>query len=97
MARDEIPSVKAFLAPIVQALKEAGGTASVEQLQEYSVRALNISTELQTVAHDPKRGARTEVSYRMAWARTQLKQRGLIEPVGKRQWALTERGRTAVV
>src|SRR5688572_26144323 len=96
MDRASIPPVKAFLQPILQALLANGGTASAERLQAFCVRSLQIPSELERLPHDVRRGARTEVSYRMAWARTQLKQRALVEPLGKKLWSLTELGRKSL-
>lgn len=38
-------------------------------------------------------GPQTELSYRLAWARTYLKNYGAIENVGRGVWALTQKGR----
>lgn len=45
------------------------------------------------VLHDPEKGSRTEVEYRLAWARTYLKKDGVIENSTRGVWALTNDGK----
>src|SRR5207249_4756187 len=49
--------------------------------------------EQQAVLHGG--GPQTEIEYRLAWSRTQLKGMGLLENSARGVWSVTERGRAA--
>lgn len=87
------PRTSAFRAPILQALTRRGGEASNVEIEGAVARELGLSDEQQAIAHDASRGNRTELAYRLAWARTRLKNEGLIEPCGRKRWVLTAAGR----
>jgi restriction system protein len=53
--------------------------------------SMSMTDEELTVRHRGD-GSRTEVEYRLAWARTVLKSEGLIERVQPQVWRLTEKG-----
>lgn len=54
------------------------------------VEALGLSLEQVREPHGAT--SRTEVEYRLGWARTRLRQEGLVELVEKKRWRLTARG-----
>ncbi len=75
--------------PLLEALRELGGSASIPELEENVSRILGLSDEDINVIH---RGNRTKFSYNLAWARTYLKRYGLVENSDRGVWALSERG-----
>lgn len=79
--------------PIIEALKQLGGSGTIEEINNLASEVASLSDEQLEVLHNPKKGGQTEVEYRMAWARTYLKQFGVIENSGRGVWALTTEGR----
>jgi restriction system protein len=86
-----LPTFDQLLAPTVRALRELGGSASVEELTQKIARVMGLSDEIMSYRRE---GAGTnEVAYRGAWARTYLKRDGVLERTARGVWALTPRGR----
>ena len=73
---------------LMEALRKLGGEADNAKLSDYIAKQLQLSDALLEVAHDPKRGRRTEFEYRLAWARTRLRTEGRIERAGSKVWRL---------
>ncbi|MDQ1060774.1 restriction system protein [Arthrobacter globiformis] len=91
MADDaEIPPYQDFLWPAVMALRVLGGSASIDELVEQVILQEGYSEEQQAVLHGG--GPRTEIEYRLAWARTYLKGMGLADNSQRGVWSLTEAG-----
>jgi restriction system protein len=76
--------------PTLQALKRLGGSGSVSEIEEAVIQVLGISNE---AANEIQSGNRTKLSYRLAWARTYLKNHGIIANSSRGVWALTEMGK----
>lgn len=74
---------------LLEGLSELGGTAGNAGLADYVAKRLDLSDELLELRHDPEKGKRTEFAYRLAWARTRLRNEGLIERAGSKLWKLT--------
>lgn len=87
---DEVPATKSLQWPIVCALRDLGGSASVAELDTTVVEKEGYSEELQSVLHGD--GPRTEIAYRLAWARTYLKNIELLENSSRGVWSLTDDG-----
>lgn len=92
--REALPGVGALQGAILGALRNGGGSATVLDMLEHATREFGLSADQLAIVHDERRGKRSEVSYRMAWARTELRSRGLIEKVSHGCWVLTEKGRS---
>ncbi|MGK3954811.1 restriction endonuclease [Arthrobacter sp. R4] len=86
----QIPPYQDFLWPAVVALRTLGGSASIDELLEQVIVQQRYSEEQQAVLHGD--GPRTEIGYRLAWARTYLKGMGLAENSQRGVWSLTEAG-----
>jgi restriction system protein len=76
--------------PTIRAIREHGGSASIEEIEERVARLLSLSDEILAVAHT--QGTRTEFQYRLAWVRTYLKKIGALENSERGVWALTDYG-----
>lgn len=94
MTNVTIPTYRAFMNPTLQALKELGGSATIEELNRKIIEITGLTDEQLEVLHDPEKGWKSEVEYRMAWTRTYLKKYGLLENSSRGVWALTPKGRT---
>ncbi len=86
-----LPQYHELLWPAVVALRELGGSASIEELNEQVVNNGDYTEDQQAVLH--KDGPSTEIEYRIAWARTYLKGMGLANNSTRGVWSLTDQGR----
>jgi restriction system protein len=87
----KVPQYNEFFWPVVQALKETGGSASIAEMYERVVADMRLSEEVLAVPHGD--GTTSEVEYRLAWARTYLKKVGAVDNSERGIWALTGKGR----
>ncbi|MBN8711710.1 MAG: restriction endonuclease [Verrucomicrobia bacterium 61-8] len=84
-----VPKYYELFNPLLQALRELGGSASIPEQEEAVARLLSLSEDDVNEIH---RGNRTKFGYNLAWARTYLKRYGLLENSDRGVWALTEKG-----
>lgn len=75
--------------PLLRALHELGGSASVSETEDKVAEVLNLSDREINEIH---KGSRTKLNYRLAWARNYLKRYGLLENSAKGVWSLTPKG-----
>ena len=80
--------------PLIKALRELGGSGSIEEIYAKATELLALPESVVAQRHDPEKSTQTEVGYRLAWARTYLKKVGLLENSGRGVWALTEKVRS---
>jgi restriction system protein len=78
--------------PLLAGLAHRGGAASNGEMRSDVASAFHLSPEQLARPHDPRRGGRSEVDYRLAWLRSKLRSEGLIEPDGREHWRLTSSG-----
>lgn len=84
------PAFTVFLEPTLRALDELGGSGSNEEIYNRVLAITQLSTNVINEMHN---FTMTEVEYRLAWARTYLKNFGAIESSKQRVWALTAMGK----
>jgi len=84
-----IPKYDDLMNPTLQALKELGGSGTVQEIEDAVAKLLKLSDE---DANAIQRGNRTKLGYRLAWARNYLKRFRLLENSSWGVWALTPRG-----
>ena len=82
-----------LMKPVIQALKQLGGSGTIEEINNKATEIAKLTDEQLEVPHDPEKGSQTEVEYRLAWARTYLKKYGVLENSSRGVWALTPKGR----
>lgn len=87
----EIPKYNHFHWPILEALAQLGGSATIDELNERVAQNLKLPEEVLAVPHGD--GSMSEVEYRLAWARTYLKKAGAIDNGARGVWSLTSDGR----
>jgi restriction system protein len=85
-----IPTYDGLFNPLLRAMRELGGSASVAEQEDKVAQLLDLSEEEASEIH---RGNRSKLSYRLAWARNYLKRAGLLENSARGVWALTGQGR----
>ena len=86
----EVPPFDKLINPLLHALHKLGGSASIQELEDEIVSALNLPIEIAELPHG--KSSRTEIGYRAAWARTYMKKYGLLENSERGVWALTSEG-----
>lgn len=92
MVADKVPTFDTFMNPLIEALRELGGSGTIEEINGKTAEIAKLSDAQLEVIHDPLRG-NTEFEYRLAWTRTYLKKYGILENSARGVWALTEKGR----
>jgi len=89
----KLPKLEDFLLPTLVALRDFGGSASVEEIHDRLTETEGlIQSQLDQVY--PTSGAPI-VADRMSWARSYLKIAGLVTSGGRGIWVLTDEGRLA--
>lgn len=92
MSNVEVPTFDALMNPVIQALKELGGSGTIEEINAKVAEIAALSDEQLEVLHDPERGGQTEFEYRLGWTRTYLKKYGVLQNSARGVWALTPKG-----
>jgi restriction system protein len=87
-----VPPFDHFFEPTLTALKQLGGSGTIQEICDRVCASGHFSEAQQSVLH--KDGPQTEIAYRLAWARTYLKHYEAIENVSRGVWALTPKGQT---
>lgn len=93
MPDPEIPPYTDLLWPTLCAVREIGDSGTIGEIVQRVIEREQFSEEAQQVIHGY--GPRTELEYRLAWARTYLKGMGLLVNSSRGVWSTTEIGRTA--
>ncbi|WP_347060716.1 restriction endonuclease [Blastococcus sp. HT6-30] len=84
-----VPSTRVLTWPVLEAVKGLGGSATIPEITEAVVKSMELSEEQQSIPHGQ---GRTELEYRLAWARTRLKLLGLLDNSRTGVWSVTDRG-----
>ena len=87
-----VPPYFDLIWPALKAARELGGSASNQELDTTVIAREGYPEAVQQIPH--KDGPTTELQYRLAWARTILKNMGLLTRSGRGIWSVTERGQT---
>ena len=93
MANVRLPTYDSMMNPVIQSLRELGGSGTIEEINNTVAEITGFSDEQLEVIHNPEQGSMTEIEYRLAWTRTYLKKYGVLENSSRGVWALTPMGR----
>lgn len=83
-----MPSSKELEQSVVDAIKANGGKATNAEILRWTIENLNLAQAQLEVMRAEKR---TEIEYRLAWARTRASKEGLIHRSGPSNWSLGAR------
>ena len=86
----QVPAHEELIDQTLQAIRALGGSASIAEIDEKVVENLQLPEEIAGQPHGT--GRQTEIKYRLRWARTYLKNHGLITNSDRGVWALTPEG-----
>ena len=84
----QVPAYDQLMVPLFTALRELGGSASISEIDEKVGELLSLPEETLELPHNPEKSNQTEFQYRLAWARTYLKQYGLIDNSQRGVWVI---------
>ena len=84
----DIPQVSELLKPVIQSLIKLGGSGNIEEINEEVYQHMRLPESVLNISHG--KDGRSEIEYRLAWARTWLKLYGLLENSSRRVWSLTD-------
>lgn len=84
----QVPTYDQLMMPLFKALRELGGSASIAEIDEKVGELLALPEDTLEVPHNPEESNQTEFQYRLAWARTYLKQYGLIDNSRRGVWVI---------
>ena len=85
-----MPTFKDLLWPALEAIRELGGSATIQEVESKTAELMHLPEAQQSLLH--KGGPYTEVNYRLAWARTYLKGVGALANSSRGVWTITELG-----
>lgn len=84
----QVPTFDQLMLPLFKAIRQLGGSASISEIEEKIGELLQLSDEILEHPHNPEKSNQTEFQYRLAWARTYLKQYGLIDNSSRGVWVI---------
>jgi restriction system protein len=87
----QLPTFDEFMQPAVQALKDLGGSGTIEEINNRVFELMRLPDAVLQVPHGDDQ-AGSEVEYRMAWTRTYLKKARLLVNSERGVWSLTDPG-----
>lgn len=87
----EVPSYDKLLWPTLRAVRALGGSARIDEMVEKVIEQEGFTEEQIAVLHQD--GPRSEIEYRVAWARTYLKGMGAIDNPQRGVWVTTDSGK----
>jgi restriction system protein len=88
----EVPPYTELLWPTLCAVRELGHSAKIEEIDEHVIAVGGFTDEQIALLHNE--GPRSEIEYRLAWARTYLKAMGALDNPARGTWVTTEAGRS---
>lgn len=92
-----VPTFDQLMNPLISALRALGGSGTIDEIPSKVVEILNLPESVAQVPHAGRSGGRTELEYRLAWARTYLKAYGALENSARGVWAIAPGFRDAEV
>lgn len=91
----EMPVFQRTMNPLLEVLRESPAPLPIEELDRRVVARMDLPADVLAIPHDAKKPDRSEVEYRIAWARTWLKKSGHVTNPRRGFWTVTDLGRTA--
>lgn len=86
-----IPTYDGLLWPTLCAVRELGGSARLDEINDRVIERERFSEAQLAALHND--GPRTKIEYRLSWARTYLKEIGALANPARGAWEVTPRGR----
>ncbi len=80
----QMPVYHELLWPTLRAVRDLGGSATIKEIVDHVLEQEAFSEEQQQVLHGD--GPQTEIEYRLAWARTNVKGIGALTNSSRGVW-----------
>ena len=84
----KMPTYRELMNPLLHALRELGGSGSIEEIAQKVAELSDLPEEILNLPHNPEKSSRTEIEYRLAWARTYLKKYGILDNSDLGVWVI---------
>ena len=85
-----LPKYPEYVFPVLQTLKQKGGSATIEEIEDGVADLMKLDDSLLSIPHGET--GRTEFQYKLAWVRTYLKKYGAIGNSERAVWSISDRG-----
>jgi len=92
----EIPQYHELLNPLLKALRELGGSGSIEEIDQKVAEIIKLPEDILNIPHNPEKSSQTKIEYRLAWARTYLKKYGILENSERGVWSIVPEKREII-
>lgn len=92
----ETPKYHEFMNPTLKAMRQGGGTLTNEEIVDAVAQLMNLPDEVMERQQTGHQNV-GEVAYRIAWAKSYLKQAGYLTQSTRGVWALTPEGKATEV
>jgi len=89
MAHDPLPSVAKLALSVLRAIEARDGPSTNREIEAFVIEDMKITPDQAKQPHGAS--GRTELAYRIAWARTKLRGEHKIVSRGKQIWARAKR------
>lgn len=83
----KLPKREAFFTPVIQALRELGGSGTNDEINNKVIELLQLPAELLNVMH--RDTTQTKFEYELAWVRTMLKSQGVLLNSQRGVWSIS--------
>lgn len=83
----ELPRYQELIPTLLKVLSDAGRPLSNQEIESGVVTELAIPSQLTQLIHS---GKRTELQYRLGWAKTKAKSDGKISSPARQTWKITK-------
>jgi len=83
---DYLPKKSELMNAIIEMLSASGGSARTAEIDAKVAEAMNLSEEQLSLEDDTSTG--TVYSYKMRWARTELRQKGILANPSRGVWTV---------
>ena len=90
-----VPVYQEYMNPLLAVLRREAVPQTIEELDRLVITEMKLAEDVTSVPHDPEKPDRSEVSYRIAWARTYLKKAGLLLNPKRGRWSISDEGKAA--
>lgn len=86
----KLPKYPEYVFPTLAVVKNRGGSATIEEIEDGVADYMKLSDELLAIPHGET--GRTEFQYKLAWVRTYLKKYGALANSERGVWSVTDQG-----
>lgn len=87
----DFPKSSQLIEVVLQALKDLGGSGTSKEIDARAIALLGLSPEQIALKHSDGPSSRTEIQYRLAWARTLAKRKELILSTSRSVWSVMQK------